>query len=123
MTSSPPVVYPYTGPASVSTPPPIPYVGIDWSALTFVDPTKPPVIESLDDIVSIQEMGTLLHMKPATLRKYMRGYEGKPPMPYVRIARTPHFSKRQVAWWLSQIQALPDTMMVNVRRAHNERGN
>lgn len=78
---------------------------------------KPPPIESLEDVVSIQDMGLILHMKPATLRKYMRGYEGKPALPYVRIARVPHFSKRQVAWWLDQVQNMPDALMVDVRRA------
>jgi hypothetical protein len=83
-------------------------------------PGEMPPIEDFDDVISFKDAAEWLDMKPATIRKHMRGAEGKPPLPYVRLTRTPRFSKRQLAWWLNQVQQMPDTMMVNVRRARRE---
>lgn len=81
-----------------------------------------PPIDDLDDIISVHELGAIFNLKPAAIRNYMRGHKGKPPLPYVRFSLAPYFSKRQVAWWLRQIQEQPDPMQARLRRAHRELG-
>lgn len=77
-----------------------------------------PPIAGYDDLLGIAEVCALLNLKPATIRRYMRGDSGKIlPLPYVKISATPFFSKAQFAWWLRRIQEQPDSVMVDVRRA------
>ena len=80
-----------------------------------------PLIAGYDDLLTIADICELLQVTPATLRRYMRGIAGKTstilPLPYVKIGKTPFFSKAQFAWWLQRIQEQPDAAMVDVRRA------
>lgn len=70
-----------------------------------------------DDLIDQAEAALILGIKPAMVRKYMKGHHGKPPLPYVRFTRKPHFSRYQIALWLETVQGNPDPMMVDVRRA------
>lgn len=79
--------------------------------------TDRPPIESLDDLVDIDAIGLVLGFKRGSIREFMRGLDGKPPLPYVKVGRAPMFSKRQVAWWINQLQQQVDPVMVDIRRA------
>lgn len=79
-----------------------------------------PAITDLDDLVDIDFIGVALGYKRGRIREFMRGLDGKPPLPYVKIGRIPFFSKRQVAWWINQLQLQVDPVMVDIRRATRE---
>lgn len=75
------------------------------------------------DLIDIDQVGLLLGgYKRGRIREFMRGVGDKPPLPYVKVGRTPMFSKRQIAWWLQRLQEQVDTAMVDVRRARREQG-
>lgn len=75
-----------------------------------------------EDTWTQQEVADFLDVKPAMVRKYMRGWKGMPRMPYVRVTRAPLFSKIQVAEWLRQVQELGDSQMATVRHARQQLG-
>ena len=76
-----------------------------------------------DDLLNNAEACVYLNMKPATLRKYIRGEKDFPRLPYTRIGTTRYFSKFQIAEWMLRIQKeVVDSAMVDVRRAHREQG-
>lgn len=73
------------------------------------------------DLIDIDQVGAILGgFKRGSIREFMRGKNGLPPLPYVRVGRSPLFTKRQVAWWLRQLQSQVDARMVDVRRAMRE---
>lgn len=82
----------------------------------------PPSGDWPDDFVTQRELAAGFGLTVATIRDWMRGHKGKPPLPYFRIGKVPLFSKSQVAWWLRQVQAQVDVAMVEVRHARNELG-
>ena len=82
-----------------------------------------PAITDLDDLVDIDAIGAVLGYKRGRIREFMRGIDGKPPLPHVKIGRVPFFSKRQVAWWINQLQQQVDPVMDDIRRATREQDN
>lgn len=87
---------------------------------TAPDPCPP--IDSLGDLITQQQLADFFGVTVATVRDWMRGHKGRPPLPYLRITKAPLFSRHQVAWWLRKVQEQGDPMMVNVRRARREQG-
>ena len=73
-----------------------------------------------DDLVNQQGAADVLGVKPAMVRKYMKGHEGKPKLPYVRFTRKPYFSRYQIAIWLQTVQEQVDPLMIDVNRATRE---
>lgn len=74
-----------------------------------------------DDLLTQAQAADLLGVKPAMVRKYMKGHEGKPKLAYVRIGRPPYFSRYQIAIWLQHIQEQVDPLMIDVNRATREK--
>ena len=83
---------------------------------------NPPPLESLDDVISRDDLAAFFGVKPGSLNKWI--YED-PPLPYIPFKNRRFFSKRQVAWWMNQMQERPDQTHLLVRgalKARRERG-
>lgn len=77
-----------------------------------------PNIESSDEIIGRQDVATILGITVRRVSDAM--YRMNPPIPYVRAFRRLFFSKRQIGWWLQQIQDQPDSVAISVRHAKRE---
>lgn len=81
-----------------------------------------PPITDIDELLTQRQVADFFGKGLSTVRDWMRGHKGLPPLPYVRVAQQPLFSKRQIAWWLRQVQEQGDPSMANVRHARREMG-
>lgn len=77
-----------------------------------------PSIESTDEMISRADVAAILGITVRRVSDAM--YRINPPIPYVRAFRRLFFSKRQVGWWLQQIQDQPDSVAISVRHAKRE---
>lgn len=73
-----------------------------------------PPLTSLDDIISRDELAAFFNVKPGTINKWV--YE-EPPLPYIKFKNRRYFTKSQVAWWMNQMQAIPDQAHLMARGA------
>lgn len=73
-----------------------------------------PPIQSLDELISKEELAKRLGLKPATVSQ-MRFKS--PRLPYIRFGRHIWFSKTQVVWFLNNYQkSVPDPYYVDRMR-------
>lgn len=79
---------------------------IDLPALDHTNP---------NELMTRQEVADLFGVTKRTIMD--TAHKMKPPIPYIRMFRKVFYSRRQVFWWIAQIQALPDPVAVDIRRA------
>lgn len=81
-----------------------------------------PFLSAGQDLMTQEEVCVLLGVNPASIRDYMRGHLGKPPLPFARVGKLPFYSRILTARWMQQIQEGVDPKMVDVKRARREQG-
>lgn len=67
-----------------------------------------PDIESMDDIITRDELIAFFGVVASSVDHWRYGYKDWPLLPYLRIGRRVYFSKRQVVWWMNEMQKLTD---------------
>ena len=77
-----------------------------------------PLIESLDELLTREELAAYFRVKPKTVSDYMY----RDGMPYLRVQKRLYFSKRQIGWWLNSVQQRALTERADVTRARRATG-
>lgn len=79
---------------------------------------KPPMPDSIDDLLSRKEMAAWFGVNPRHISELIYG---DPPLPFFRHTQKDYrFSKKQVMWWFAKFQGEIDPMVLDVRRARRE---
>lgn len=66
------------------------------------------------DLITREELAEWFNVKPRTIEQWRYGRQGTMPvMPYLRIGLTTYYSKRQITWWLNELQKRPDPYFVD----------
>lgn len=80
-----------------------------------------PEIVDFDDLITRDDLAKFLDLSTQRLDRWRWGSEGRPPIPYLRLKKI-YFSKKQVIWWLNQVQRnMPDKYRLD-REKRLERG-
>ena len=84
----------------------------------MVEEDKPPIPESIDDLLTRVELADWMGVNP---RHVLELIYGDPPLPFFRYSNKMYrFSKKQVMWWFMKFQGKVDPMIVDIRRAKRE---
>jgi hypothetical protein len=69
----------------------------------------PPVV-TFEDLMTEEEVLALFRVGKTALREFRFGGREKthPMLPYLRLHNRTWFFKNQIAWWLGEMQKLPD---------------
>ncbi len=70
----------------------------------FQSDTERPKLESLDDLISEADLIEFLGVNKRAIQSWRYGKDGKPMLPYVRVAKQIWYFKPQVVWWLNDWQ-------------------
>lgn len=76
-----------------------------------------PVIELQDELMSRKQVSEWLGVSQ---RRIAEAHSDHPPIPYIRVFRKVFYSRRQIGWWFSEIQKLPDSVAIDIRRAKGQ---
>lgn len=68
----------------------------------------PPIANIEGDLITGEELAELFKVSIATFDKWRWGRDGKPMIPFVRLGHNLFYSRTQMAWWMNEVQKIPD---------------